>query len=80
MRIGIWMGEMINEKTLYNRKKKNCICIATMKMHDTRYMRGLIPFQAYVNLRIQNRISLRKGEKKSGISLFSTLFYSTIYT
>jgi len=35
-----------------------------MKMHDTRYMRGLIPFQAYVNLPIQNRISLRKGGKK----------------
>jgi hypothetical protein len=35
-----------------------------MKMQDTRYMMGLIPFQAYVNLPIQNRIALREGEKK----------------
>jgi hypothetical protein len=45
-------------------RKRKCICIATMKMQDTRYMRTLIPFQAYVNLPIQNRIALRKGEKK----------------
>jgi hypothetical protein len=28
-----------------------------MKMHDTGHMRGLIAFQAYVNLPIQNKIS-----------------------
>ena len=30
-----------------------------MKMHDTRYMMGLIPFQAYVNLPIQTEYLVR---------------------